>query len=70
MCVCVCVLYRLLVLGQLNELMKRWIFQVSLGKGKTEKEAREVGGKIFTFGSYRLGVHGKGIYTVHLFIIH
>jgi len=29
-------------------------------QGKSEQEAREVGGKIFTFGSYRLGVHGKG----------
>ena len=52
--------HRLLVLGRLNELMKRWIVQVSIEKGKTEEEAREVGGKIFTFGSYRLGVHGKG----------
>ena len=31
-----------------------------LSQGKTEGESREVGGKIFTFGSYRLGVHGKG----------
>ena len=29
-------------------------------QGKTEQEAKEVGGKIFTFGSYRLEVHGKG----------
>ena len=50
----------LLALGQLSELMKRWIIQVSKDKGKTEEEAREVGGKLFTFGSYRLGVHGKG----------
>ncbi|CAI8011918.1 Poly(A) polymerase gamma [Geodia barretti] len=52
--------HRLLVLGQLNELMKKWIYEVSVRKGKTEQEAKEVGGKIFTFGSYRLGVHGKG----------
>ena len=52
--------HRLLVLGRLNELMKRWIIQVSKDKGMTEEEAREVGGKIFPFGSYRLGVHGKG----------
>ena len=31
-------------------------------QGKTEQEAKEVGGKIFTFGSYRLGVHGKGMW--------
>jgi poly(A) polymerase len=52
--------HRLLVLGHLNELMKKWIYNVSIKKGKTEQEAKEVGGKIFTFGSYRLGVHGKG----------
>ena len=56
--------HRLLVLGRLNELMKRWIIQVSNKKGKTDEEAREVGGKIFTFGSYRLGVHGKGTSVV------
>ena len=70
--------HRILVLGRLNEQMKKWIMQTSLEKvraivhrrhcvcctltqGKTEGESREVGGKIFTFGSYRLGVHGKGL---------
>ena len=61
--------HRLLVLGRLNELMKRWIIQVSKDKGMTEEEAREVGGKIFPFGSYRLGVHGKGIHASYICIV-
>jgi poly(A) polymerase len=52
--------HRLLVLGKLNALVKKWIYEVSIEKGKSEGEAKEVGGTIFTFGSYRLGVHGKG----------
>ena len=32
-----------------------------LFQGKSEQEAKEVGGQIFTFGSYRLGVHSKGM---------
>ena len=41
---------------------KLWEIETVLAppQGKTEEEAKEVGGKIFTFGSYRLGVHGKG----------
>ena len=51
---------RLLVLGKLNELVNQWIYDISIEKGKSEAEARVTGGKICTFGSYRLGVHGKG----------
>ena len=29
-------------------------------RGMPESVANEAGGKIFTFGSYRLGVHGQG----------
>lgn len=32
---------------------------ISVANGLPEALASEVGGKIFTFGSYRLGVHGK-----------
>ena len=53
-CVCVC---------EKSCEMRLLLFSVHLlpiVQGKTEQEAKEVGGKIFTFGSYRLGVHGKG----------
>lgn len=33
---------------------------MGLKQGLPEAIAREAGGKIFTFGSYRLGVHGAG----------
>ncbi|XP_063934190.1 poly(A) polymerase type 3-like [Zophobas morio] len=48
---------RQIVLGKLNELVKCWVFQVSKRKGISDVN---VGGKIYTFGSYRLGVHSKG----------
>lgn len=56
----ICTFIRLLVLGKLNELVKKWIYDISVDKGKSEAEAKVTGGKICTFGSYRLGVHGKG----------
>lgn len=34
--------------------------KVSLSRGLSEAAANAAGGKIFTFGSYRLGVHGPG----------
>ncbi|GAA5991095.1 hypothetical protein JCM5350_006661 [Sporobolomyces pararoseus] len=51
---------REMVLGRLNTLVKQFVYQSSLNHGLSEAKAREAGGKIFTFGSYRLGVHGPG----------
>ena len=48
------------VLAKLNDLIKDFIYKVAISQGKQEDEARSCGGKIFTFGSYRLGVHGPG----------
>lgn len=40
--------------------MKTFVKKVSIMRGFTEAAAEAAGGKIFTFGSYRLGVHGPG----------
>lgn len=52
--------YRMEVLRKVNELAKEWIKDVSVQKNMPTSAADHVGGKIYTFGSYRLGVHNKG----------
>ncbi|XP_063803609.1 poly(A) polymerase alpha [Pseudophryne corroboree] len=51
---------RILILGKLNNLVKEWIREISEIKNLPQAVIENVGGKIFTFGSYRLGVHTKG----------
>lgn len=46
------------MLGRVDNLVKRFVRKVSLLRGLSEAAANSAGGKIFTFGSYRLGVHG------------
>ncbi|XP_050037407.1 poly(A) polymerase beta isoform X2 [Dermacentor andersoni] len=52
--------HRMDVLSKINQLVKKWIYEVSVKKNMPPSVAENVGGKIYTFGSYRLGVHTKG----------
>ncbi|TCD67511.1 polynucleotide adenylyltransferase [Steccherinum ochraceum] len=51
---------REIVLGRLASLVRKFVRAVSVKQGLSEAAAEAAGGKIFTFGSYRLGVHGPG----------
>jgi poly(A) polymerase len=53
-------LSREVVLGRVAALVKKFVKKVSLSRGLSETAADAAGGRIFTFGSYRLGVHGPG----------
>lgn len=48
--------HRMVILGKLYSLVKKWIKDVSIARNMPESVAENVGGKIYTFGSYRLGV--------------
>ncbi|GAA94903.1 uncharacterized protein L969DRAFT_89839 [Mixia osmundae IAM 14324] len=48
------------VLGRLDGMVKEFVRRACQLRGRSQSEIDEAGGKIFTFGSYRLGVHGPG----------
>jgi poly(A) polymerase len=50
---------RVEVLENLCQLIKEWVYLIALRKMSKQKAA-ETGAKLFTFGSYRLGVHSPG----------
>ncbi|XP_011494043.1 PREDICTED: poly(A) polymerase type 3-like isoform X2 [Ceratosolen solmsi marchali] len=52
--------HRMEILSKLNALVKQWIRDTSIARNMPPNVADQVGGKIYTFGSYRLGVHHKG----------
>ncbi|KAI3644879.1 hypothetical protein MP228_011043 [Amoeboaphelidium protococcarum] len=51
---------RVQVLQKLDSMVKEFVITVAYKNNLPDAVAMEAGGKIFTFGSYRLGVHGTG----------
>ncbi|KAJ2706280.1 polynucleotide adenylyltransferase [Coemansia spiralis] len=51
---------REVILGKLDKILKEFVYRSAIKHKRPESVARSYGGKIFTFGSYRLGVHGAG----------
>ncbi|PUZ60295.1 hypothetical protein GQ55_4G112100 [Panicum hallii var. hallii] len=48
------------VLGKLDQIVKDWVKQLTSQRGYTDQMVEEANAVLFTFGSYRLGVHGPG----------
>ncbi|TXT12394.1 uncharacterized protein COLE_02804 [Cutaneotrichosporon oleaginosum] len=48
------------LLSNIQQLVTKFVHDVSIKQGLSEKVATEAGGRIYTSGSYRLGVHGPG----------
>ncbi|KAI9179284.1 polynucleotide adenylyltransferase [Blastocladiella emersonii ATCC 22665] len=48
------------VLGKLYQLFRDFVKRRAIASGHSEDLAEECGGTIFSFGSFRLGVHGPG----------
>ncbi|KAL6985482.1 Nuclear poly(A) polymerase 4 [Sarracenia purpurea var. burkii] len=48
------------VLGRIDEVVKCWVKQLTRLRGYTDQMVEDANAVVFTFGSYRLGVHGPG----------
>ncbi|XAR70830.1 Polynucleotide adenylyltransferase [Bertholletia excelsa] len=48
------------VLQRIDEVVKCWVKQLTRQRGYTDQMVEDANAIIFTFGSYRLGVHGPG----------
>lgn len=58
-----------------QQIVKNWVKAISRSKGLNEQLVQEANAKIFTFGSYRLGVffhsfHSQKSFPIVNFLIH
>ncbi|XP_020088813.1 nuclear poly(A) polymerase 4-like isoform X3 [Ananas comosus] len=51
---------RVEVLGEIGKIVKEWVKKLTRQRGYTDQMVEDANAIIFTFGSYRLGVHGPG----------
>ncbi|KAM6496149.1 Poly(A) polymerase central domain containing protein [Amanita muscaria] len=49
---------REIILGRVAAVVKKFVHHMSIARGLSEAAAQAAGGKIYTFGSYQLGVYG------------
>ena len=59
---------RLEVLVWLNDLVKSWVKKVAEAKGMEESSVESANANLYTFGSYRLGVHGPGAFRLRVLL--
>ncbi|KAJ6815890.1 nuclear poly(A) polymerase 4-like [Iris pallida] len=48
------------VLGKIDQIVKEWVKQLTHQRGYSDQMVEDANAVIYTFGSYRLGVHGPG----------
>lgn len=60
--------HRMEVLGKLHTLVRKWIRDLSIQRNMPSSVADNVGGNIYTFGSYRLGVR-IFTYLINIYLI-
>ncbi|KAJ4903019.1 Nuclear poly(A) polymerase 2 [Raphanus sativus] len=48
------------VLGRIDQIVKEWVKELTHQRGYSDQMMEDANALIFTFGSYRLGVHGPG----------
>ncbi|CAH8335759.1 unnamed protein product [Eruca vesicaria subsp. sativa] len=48
------------VLGRIDQIVKDWVKELTHQRGYSDQMVEDANALIFTFGSYRLGVHGPG----------